>query len=206
MAVRLDFIFTRACAQLKHALSQGSVSFSTYGSNMRNFGVINDSNICNVGRSDDDASNITLDLSYAITLPDDVGALATYNKSRRLNLLCTLGDCMWTHNMINYVWNGDYPSTTAYDADDGEVFLVYLRNNCLELRHFAALEDNQLSRMEQHDFNMSRPFRIKVKEDAMFAVLDGAEGYNYLKDNVYIEFNSTPPMLCELQFTAEKIC
>lgn len=205
MAVQLDIVFESAYSTLKRTLEQGNLAFSPYNSNLRNFAILRNFDICNVGRNNDDSSNITLNLDYTITLPDENGCLNTFEKSRQLNLLCTLGDCEWTHNMIDYVWNGDYPSTVAVDTNTGDVFLVYLRNTCLELRYFSVLDANQLARFEE-DINLARPFKIKVHERALFLVLDGAEGYNHLKENVYIEFNSVPPMQVELSYSSDRIC
>jgi hypothetical protein len=205
MAVQLDFVFESAFSAVKRTLEQGNLAFSSYNSNLRNYAILRNFNICNVGRDNSDASNMTLSLDYTITLPDDNGCLMTYEKSRQINLLCTLGDCDWTHNMIDYVWNGDYPSTIGIDINTGDVFLVYLRNTCLELRYFSVLDNNQLSRFDE-DVNLSRPFKLKVDERALFLVLDGCEGYNHLKENVYIEFNSIPPMRVELAYCSERIC
>ena len=123
----------------------------------------------------------------------DNNALAPIEKTRNLRVLNNLGDNRWTYNMIVKVWEGEYPSTVAVDMDSGAVYLVGVKANRVELIDFGILEPSAFDAF-QNDLNDRTPFRIKLDEEAMFDVLDGSEGTNHLRHNVFIEFDCGMPI------------
>ena len=204
MVARFDSTFERIETLLQQSLSSRNlISIGVFNSQLSNPCVLKHFNVVNVGRAPDDDANVTLNVTYTITEPDDKGVLNSYDKDRTLNLLSTTGDIYWTPNMIMKVFDDEYPSTIGYDINTGEVFLVYIRAWGVEFRYFATLTQEQLNAFD--DLNLERPYFIYIKQDAMFKVLDGAEGTNYLKKNLYIQFDCVHPVVLNVVADTERI-
>jgi hypothetical protein len=135
--------------------------------------------------------------NFDLTLTYNVPALSVHSgfleKTRILRVLCNLGDTQWTYSMIEKLWDGDYPSTVVVDKETGEVFLLAIKLGWLEMTSFGTLTAPQFV-LFNSDLSEREPFRIGVSETAMFDVLGGAEGYNHLKRNIFIEFNCGLPV------------
>lgn len=209
MIVRLDNSFERAEMLVRRSLSNTSnganncIAFGAFNSRLDNYCSLKNYEVCNLGRDPDDDANLTLSLRYSITEPDELGVLVHCDKERTINLLSTVGDIYWTPNMILKVFDGEYPSTVGYDTASGEVFLVYIMSSGMVFRYFATLSPEHLSAFE--DLNRTKPYKIDIEPRAMFRVLDGAEGTNHLKQNLFIEFDCIHPVILPIDTTVERI-
>lgn len=203
MVIQFDSTFERAETILQRSLVENNISFGVFNSRLVNMCSVKHYEICNVGRNAEDDANLTLNLTYTIAEADDTGILRTFDKTRTLNLLTTAGDIYWTHNMIAKVWDGEYPSTVGYDIASGEVFLVYIRSWGIDLKYFATLSPEALESFD--NLNLSRPYKIYIKPDAMFKFIDGCEGTNHLKENLYISFDCMHPIDLDVEVTLERI-
>lgn len=108
-----------------------------------------------------------------------------------LRLLSNAGDRDWGHRSTINIWDGDYPSTVAVEENTGDVYLVFIREEKgrkIEFIKFGNMTESELNAFKD-SYNDREPFSIGIDEDALFELLDGTEGYNYLKNNVYIKFN-----------------
>lgn len=133
-------------------------------------------------------SNIDISLSYKerVLIEDD--RFESVERFHQLRVLCNLGDMTWTYRMIKKVWEGDYPSAVAVDTDTKQIFLVNVRTSCIELVEFGIFSESEFESF-MTDVSDREPYSIRLDSDAMFKFIDGAEGINYLRDNVFIEFN-----------------
>lgn len=165
-----------------------------YGSQAARIADLKAYSVSNYTEEDsDNYANFILDLVYSEMLFGANERLGLVDKTRTIVVLSNLGDNDWTFNMIHKVWNGDYPSTVGVDMTTGDIFLLNIRSNCLELIEFGQFTEEQLEHflLERND---REPFALKLEERAMFAVLDGAEGINHLRDNVVVTFNCGVPL------------
>lgn len=133
-------------------------------------------------------SNLDLSLSYKERVLIGESRFETIERYHQLRLLCNDGDIAWTYRMINKLWDGDYPSTVAVDTDTKQVFLVYVRTSCIELVEFGIFSEHDYESFH-FDASVREPFQIKLDEEAMFKYIDGGVGYDYLCENIYIQFN-----------------
>jgi hypothetical protein len=141
---------------------------------------------------EDGYSNCKLNLVYDVkTFIEDSPAIIEVSKS--LMVLNTMNDTIWTYRMIQNIWEGDYPSTVAIDMETREVFLFNLKPNWLELVRFGILDELQFEAITL-GLNFRSPFYIGIDTKAMYQYIDGAEGLNYLKKNIIIEFDCGIPI------------
>lgn len=203
MTLRFENTFESAEAILNRCLSSGQLAFGRFNSELSNLCSLKHFEICNVGRNPDDDSNMTVNLNYVITEVDESKLVRQFDKARQLNFLCTMGDTEWTYNMIVKVWDGNYPSTIAYDTTSGEIFLAYIQPWGLELKYFATLTKEQFTALA--DLNLKYPFKIAIRPAAMFKVIDGSEGTNYLKSNLYISLDCIQPIEVNIQAAVDKV-
>lgn len=202
--VRLDSTFERAESLITQCITNNNMlSIGAFNSQLSNPCPIKHFNIVNVGRNPDDNANISVSVIYTITEPDDIGVLHNYEKERTFNFLTTIGDMYWTPNMILKVFDNEIPSTVGIDTATGEVFLVYLKYWGMELKYFATLTNEQLALFE--DLNLDKPFKIDILPRAMFKYIDGAEGTNYLKQNLFIEFDCGHPLELKIETAVERV-
>jgi hypothetical protein len=192
--VRLPNVYIDAKELLNDTLNENrKVSIKTYGVMYSQVGDVMHHSIGEV-TNEESYANLDLMLTYVtrqLTFNND--AYAPIEKTRNLRVLNTLGDTRWTYNMIVKVWEGEYPSTVAVDMDSGNVFLVGVKANRIELTDFGILESSAFDAFH-NDLNDREPFKIKIDEEAMFDVLDGSEGTNHLRHNVFIEFDCGMPI------------
>ena len=195
MAVRLDTTFEGAKHVLETAFNMKTVAFSTWGGKIANMGRIKEYNICNVGKGDDgdDDANITVTMSYEIAQVDDTGYLQEYPKNCTMDFYSNIADNEWTANMRMKIFENDYPSTVAVDKDSGVVYFVHIQPWGVEFKKFGILSDNDFEALE--DINVRGPYRIRLNADAMFKVIDGSEGYNYLRKTMFVEFDCGRPVV-----------
>lgn len=202
--VRLDSTFERAESLITQCITNNNMmSIGAFGSLLSNPCPIKHFNVVNVGRQPEDNANISISLIYTIAEPDDIGVLHSYEKERTFNFLTTVGDMYWTPNMILKVFDNDMPSTIGIDTTSGEVFFVYLKYWGIEFKYFGTLTPEQLAVMD--DLNLDKPFKIDIAPRAMFRFIDGAEGTNHLKQNLYIEFDCGHPMVLKYEAAAERV-
>ncbi|MNV96140.1 hypothetical protein D3C71_1911080 [compost metagenome] len=92
------------------------------------------------------------------------------------------------------IFEGDFPSCVAVDISTGEVFLVSIRGERFTLVEFGCLNVEQL-RAFLNDLNDKSPYNLGINPEAMYDYIDGSEGLNYLKKNVFVQFNCLVPIL-----------
>lgn len=190
----LENYYEDAKETLAKALAPNSVlSITSFNSDLANQLVITSCSIDKWGGVENDRANMELVLNcvgYDFRSEDGVGTRV--NHTLRFVVLCSEGDNRWTYNMKNSVWRGYYPSAIAIDEDSGEVYLLFNSNWGVELKHFNSVPTTFLKEfMYTRDENA--PYYIYIDSRAMFDVLDGAEGYNHLLRNLYIQFQGTAP-------------
>lgn len=168
------------------------LGFKKYGDLLVSVGDLVSYNISDV-ENELSYANIDLYIKYKLHVLREEGGADFVDKERNLRVLCNLGDSDWTYRMIDKVWEGDYPSTVAVDMDTGEVFLLYLRANRLELVLFGVFSEKEFESFK-FELQEREPFSIKIDEKAMFTYIDGAEGINHLKNKIFIEFNCHVPL------------
>lgn len=181
-----------AYVELQSAIESSHLLSVTGDSPLANQMVIESYEITHFGSEDNDKSNISLYLQFREYVLSDTETNALEPKLHCLNLLLLTpqGDNRWTINMITRVWKNQYPDHVAIDRNTGEVYLFFITKWGIELRHFARLDALQLQTiLDTVDENT--PYYIFVLASAMFEVLDGAEGTNHLRKNLYISFKTS---------------
>lgn len=167
------------------------VSIRKYGSLFSNLCEVRD---WNIEEGDDvGASNITLTLTYMQSVLTADSQFNLVTKTRKLKVLSVKNDNEWSYQMVDKIWDGEYPSTVAVDLVTGEVLLFNIGTNRIELVDFGVMEDTQFEAFIL-EVNDQEPYRIRLNPDAMFDYISGAEGYRHLKENVEIEFNCGIPV------------
>lgn len=196
----LENYYEDAKETLSKVLAPNSVlGITSFNSDLANQLVIISCAIDKWGEGENDRANMTLTLScvgYDLNEQGSVGAKKTH--TLRLVVLCSEGDDRWTYNMKNSVWRGYYPSAVAIDEDSCEVYLLFNSNWGVELKHFNSVPENFLKDF-MYTRDESKPYYIYIDSRAMFDVLDGAEGYNHLLRNLYIQFQGTAPYRLHLR-------
>ena len=194
MADRLPFYNIDSSEVLKEIIKEGViVTESQYRSKIKQSCVLKNCSIEVCGEEDDEFhTNIILGLTYTKNVSKD-SKIAPTDKTVKLRVLCGLGDREWGYRSKIKVWDGDYPSTVGVDIDSGTVYLLYVRKERLDLVEFGELEKQELDAFED-SLNTREPYNIGLDTNTLFAYLDGLEGYNFLKDNVYIDFNCCKPI------------
>lgn len=190
MALKLTSNYIDAKNRLEEALEHSTIITK------KEYGVLF-STVCELvdysiepiaGDLDDSPANLKLTIAFNENLIVD-DKLKKISRNLVLHVLSNKGDTVWTHAMITKVWDGNYPSAVAVDPDTGEVYLINIMLSGLELVMFGEFDKYGIEAFNA-DINDTEPYRIGIDEDAMFRVLDGAEGNNYLKYNIYVEFNT----------------
>lgn len=192
MSVRLPGTFIDAKGLIEQSLeSNHRISLRNYGAM---FAIPAEVVHYSFGEPENEEGYANMDMTIIYRYPkatkDD---FVNVEKTRILRVLNTEGDNLWTHRTINKIWEGDYPSTVAFDIDTGDVFLVGVKLNRLELTAFGVLEPIELETVleELHD---REPFRIIIDPDAMFEYISEAEGINHLKSHIVVEFKCGVPI------------
>lgn len=186
----LSNYYEDACEVLEAALSENSfISISSFNSPIVSQVVLEAKTFEHFGSEDSDRANMKLYLQYKELRNNPESGKFQYELSAmELLILNSEGDTRWTPRMKANVWANKYPATVAIDINTGEVYLLFLQSWGIELRHFAKMPLGDLTGFMM-TLNPVEPFYIYIYADAMFSVLDGAEGYNHLLDNLYIQFN-----------------
>lgn len=186
MANRLPFYTIDSCEVLKNVLKEGVIlTEKQYRSPITQSCTLKSCNL-EANEVEDAFTNILLTLDY-VKNANKLGRFTPVDVSLKLKVLCGLGDREWGYRSKIKVWDGDYPSTVGIDINTGNVYLIYVRENRIDLVEFGEMNDKELEAFED-SFNDREPFEIGLDANTLFAYLDGEEGYNYLKDNVYIDF------------------
>lgn len=195
-SIRLPDVYIDAKEMLKNNIdSNNKLSLRTYGAMFSNLADITHYSIAEVEDQEGYANlDLTITYKYRKMSMDDQFILV--EKTRNLKVLCNYGDNQWTYRMINKIWEGDYPSTVAYDVESGEVFLFNLKLNRIELVEFGKLEGTAFESVKE-ELHDREPFKIVINPEAMFNFIDESEGINHLKRNVVIEFNCGVPVRVE---------
>lgn len=187
MAERLPFYNLDACMVLKNVLDTNSLIIEKrYRDDMKH-GCILKGYEMNANEEDDKHTSILLKLEY-IKNVNKIGKISPVDVVLNLKILCGLGDRAWGYRSKIKVWDGDYPSTVGVDVKSGKVYLLFVRQDVLEVVEFGQIEEKELD-MFLDSLNDREPYKIGLEEDTLFDYLDGNEGYNYLKNHVYIQFN-----------------
>lgn len=180
-----------AAEELRLAIENSHLLTVSSDSPLANQMVIEMYDMKHFGSEDNDKSNIELYLQFREYTLTDTENQPLEPKLRCLNLLLLnpSADTKWTLNMITRVWKNQYPDHVAIDESTGEVYLLFISKWGIELKHFARLNPVELqSVLENIDEN--NPYYIYILATAMFDVLDGSEGNNHLRKNLYISFKT----------------
>lgn len=162
------------------------MGIGVYGFDIVSQCCISDIHFHKEGREDNEYPNMEIQLSYTQKI-DTGSGIEWVPNTRTLFMLNNIGDYKWTYNMREKLWDGEYPYTVAIDEVTGEVFFIHIIMGGLVLKLFGR-EEGLYERIKGY-IDEREPYKIKIDEDAMFSVIDGAEGYNHLKDNIYIQLN-----------------
>lgn len=127
-------------------------------------------------------------LSFFEDIVSEGGSFETHPRHLSLRVFGSSGDKRWPMSLVNSVWNGKYPSCIGV-SEDGEVYLMFVSENSLELMSFAVLSEAQLETLLTM-CNRPAPYRICLEADAMFDVLAGEEGMNHLRRNLFVDFDT----------------
>lgn len=119
-------------------------------------------------------------------------------KTRKLYLLSTAGDHMWTVRTKLKIWDNNYPSTVALDLETREVFFFGIKASVIELLHFGTLTEDQMAQIYS-ELNEREPFSIRIDEGAMFDYIDELQGLAHLRNNLYIEFHCSVSLRLDMQ-------
>ncbi len=188
MSVRLSDIYCDARELIEETLGASNrVIIKHYGSLMVNPCDVTHYHIESVENIEGFA-NIDLTITYRERIITKSERFETVERTKNLRVLSTYGDNTWSFNMINKIWDGDYPSSVAVNKETGVVYLFNVRVSGIELVEFGALDESQFMAFNEC-WNDREPFRIMLDEIAMFKYIDGAEGYNYLKSTLFVELN-----------------
>jgi hypothetical protein len=189
MAVRLPFYNVDAFNTFKELLGKKfALTERAYGVSLAQHGDVKKCEItCESNEEEEIYTNMILYLEY-YKYETKGERISSVGNELNLRLLSGLGDRDWGYRSIIKVWDGDYPSTVGVDIKTGKVYFVYIREGRLDIVYFGSMSEEELDTFEE-TFNDREPFKVGIVEDALYDYLDEAEGYNYLKKNVYIEFN-----------------
>lgn len=188
MSIKLSDVYCDARRTIEGALASADrLSLKQYGYMRALVCDVSYYSIVDVG-DEEGYANIDMTIGYKERVINKEERFETVDKVKNIRVLNNYWDNMWTFNMINKIWAGDYPSSVAVDLDTGEVYLFNVRVSSLELVEFGWLTGTQFEAF-MDSWNDREPFRIMLDESAMFSFIDGAEGYNHLRDTLYIEFN-----------------
>lgn len=191
--VRIPETFIDAKSMIESVLIEGmKLSVKNYGSMFSNLSDIVHYKI-DEAEDEEGYANVDLFITYRMRVMGVSNQFESVDKTRNLRVLNSLGDNKWTYRMINKIWDGDYPSTVAVDMETGEVFFFNIRVNRIELAKFGKMSETQFE-VFLEEINDREPFKIKIAEEAMFDYIDGAEGINHLKRNIYIELSCGLPI------------
>lgn len=194
MSMKLSSLYSIVREDIQEHLDNSlmQVGFSTYGvpsmTPMITYGDIIDFNIEQliISKNKSEKANVGLFLTYkGMSLEED--HLQEVSKQQYFMLLNSEVDIDWSFGMIQKVWNGNYPSTVAIDKD-GKCYFVYVEQWGIHFSYFALLGEQELDMLSTY-LNDDSPFKITIAPKAMFKVIDGTEGYNYLRKNIVVEFN-----------------
>lgn len=192
-SLRLPNTYIDARDMIKDALeSAGKLSIRRY---MALFSSLCDVTHFHIEEIHDEEAYANLDLVLTYKQPQ-LEAKDNYSfveKTKNLRVLCNHGDNLWNYQLINKVWDGDYPSTVAVDVETKEVFLFSVKLNRIELIEFGELTNSEFETFcnELHERD---PFRVLISPEAMYDYLSESEGINHLKRNIYVEFNCGLPL------------
>lgn len=196
MTIKLPNTYCDAADILRDSLEGHSrITVARYGSGVQSWGTLKHWHIEEVDSDQQEGpANINLSLTYLENVVSASEQFIEAERTQSLRILCNHGDTGWSINMQNRVFNGDYPSTVAVNLESGEVFFINIRPSGFELCTFGMMDAQELETFKQ-ECVLRDPFSIRVTEDALFKVIDGAEGTNYLKGNLYIKFNCCVPII-----------
>ncbi len=145
---------------------------------------------------EDDKTTLALSLTYE-TLDKKGDDFVSKETVKKLALLNTINDFKWKRSLIYKIWGGNYPSTVAIDINDGTVYFIHIHKGDdvkIELVYFGILNENEFE-LVKHDIDDSKPYKIKISDDAMFDYITGDEGLNHLRNNIVIELNCGMPLV-----------
>lgn len=187
MGVRLPDVHCDAKQMIEEVLDSKQLTVRLYGSLSANPCDVTHFHIEDVDNPESEA-NLNLTLTYKERVISKTDRFEVVEKTQNLKVLNNHTDDLWSFNMVNKIWDGDYPSSVAINIETGVVYLFNLRVSGLELTEFGKLTEKEFEAFKE-DWNERAPFKIKLDEGAMFKFIDGAEGYNHLRRNIFIEFD-----------------
>lgn len=180
---------------LSGLLSKGvQISVGNYGDILRSPCEIRDYDLQEVPEDEEEAegsSNILLKVTYKQKIISNGGAFTAVDVHRNLLLLRPDFDS-WSYNLKMKVWDGSFPSTIALDEARGELLIVKLHTNRIELITFGDVSPKQLTRLDLLDTR--NPYRIMLDYDALLSYVDESERLNHLRNTLYIELNTDVPL------------
>lgn len=124
-----------------------------------------------------------------IRMQQEGKALKEKECQKDFDILTPEGDTLWGRNLQRQVWGDDYPTTVAIDKYTGEVYEFHIYpTKLIEFRLFGKMTEEELE-MYKEDINRESPYKMKLKEEAIYKYLEGEEGTRYLRENMQIELD-----------------
>ena len=94
----------------------------------------------------------------------------------------------WSNVLVRKVWDTGVPTTVGIDVKTRKVYLVYLQESKLLFDFFGEVTEDQFTALHTSLIE-SEPYTYGIDLAALYSYVDGSEGLNYLRNNIYIEFN-----------------
>lgn len=186
MALHLGTRFIDAKSQIEGAVNlKKLLEFGIYGENLIRSYAIELVSIDTDDMAEDSFSNF-----HILIEANEVEIFVNEKNKLHLDLyfLCSSSAYFnWTSALILKVWGNDFPSTVAIDKETKQIYFVYLRETSIKLELFGVLTDEQYQTVSD-SLVESKPFEIGIGHDAMYAYIDGSEGFNHLRENIFVEF------------------
>lgn len=172
-------IYLEAKEHITNSLNEGGIVLSNYGETHGQRCLV-DTFFIEEEEYETKYANLTLVITYKVPHPTDI-----IEKHKKLRVLANTGDYGWTTRLRALVWDGKYPDTVALDVDNGELYLVRVKEDGLHLTYFNDIEEIEVEYLLE-DIEDREPYKIQIDENAMYEVLDGSEGYRHLFRNVQV--------------------
>lgn len=184
-----------AKSQIADYMKKRSIQFSVYGS------VIDVRKNCRVNSykivpAETDTSyevcwaNLKVSINYTTPSLDIVGKAVAVTEDINLYFLCPRGDVNIPDSVIEKIWKGGKkPDTVAVDSDNGDVYNVYLNDNGILFEYFGSMEIIYRDLISDN-LNCEKPYEFGIKKKALYDFIVGDEGWNNIRDNIYIQFNN----------------
>lgn len=135
-------------------------------------------------------ANLKVSINYTAPSLDIVGKAIAITKDIELYFLCPRGDINIPQSVLNKIWKGGRkPDTVAVDSENGDIYCVYLNDDNLSLEYFGTMEIVYRDLISDN-LNCEKPYEFGVDKKALYDFIVGDEGWNNIRNNIYIQFNN----------------